>query len=71
MTIKITKINEEEYKKIFVVTDIHGRYDLFKRLLEGINFTKDDLLIILGDSCDRGPLTYESYKKYIELQNEA
>ena len=70
MTIKITKINEEEYKKIFVVTDIHGRYDLFKRLLEELNFTKEDLLIILGDTCDRGPLTYELYKKYMELQNE-
>ena len=70
MAIKIMKMNEEEYKKIFVVTDIHGRYDLFKRLLEELNFTKEDLLIILGDSCDRGALTYELYKKYMELQNE-
>ena len=44
MAIKIMKMNEEEYKKIFVVTDIHGRYDLFKRLLEELNFTKEDLL---------------------------
>ena len=70
MAIKIMKMNEEEYKKIFVVTDIHGRYDLFKRLLEELNFTKEDLLIILGDSCDRGALTYELYKKYMKLQNE-
>ena len=70
MKIKITEINEDKYSKIFIMTDIHGKYDLFKRLLDELKFTKEDLLIILGDSCDRGLLTYELYKKYIELQND-
>ena len=44
-------------KRIYVVSDIHGYYDLFIKLLEKINFNQDDLLYIIGDICDRGPDT--------------
>ena len=70
MKVKIKKISEKNYEKIFIMTDIHGRYDLFEKIFGEINFTKNDLLIILGDSCDRGEYTYEMYRKYIDLQNE-
>ena len=70
MKVKIQKISEKNYEKIFIMTDIHGRYDLFEKIFDEINFTKNDLLIILGDSCDRGEYTYEMYRKYIDLQNE-
>ena len=39
----------------YVISDIHGCYNEFKRLLEKINFGNDDLLYILGDVFDRGP----------------
>ena len=51
---KIEYINENDYNRIFVVSDIHGYYNLFQKLLNKIDLKKDDLLIILGDSCDRG-----------------
>ena len=70
MKVKIKKISEKNYERIFIMTDIHGRYDLFEKIFSEINFTKNDLLIILGDSCDRGEYTYEMYRKYIDLQNE-
>ena len=44
-------------KRIYVVSDIHGYYNLFIKLLEKINFNQDDLLYIIGDICDRGPDT--------------
>ena len=31
--IKIEKINENDYNRIFVVSDIHGYYNLFEKLL--------------------------------------
>ena len=52
------------------MTDIHGRYDLFEKIFGEISYTKNDLLIILGDSCDRGEFSYEMYRKYIDLKNE-
>ena len=40
---------------IYVVSDIHGCYDLFLKGLSEISFTKDDYLWCLGDAIDRGP----------------
>lgn len=39
----------------YVMTDIHGMYDSFKQMLDKINFTPSDYLLILGDNVDRGP----------------
>lgn len=36
----------------YVCSDIHGRIDKFKSMLEGINFSKEDELYIIGDVID-------------------
>lgn len=36
----------------YAVSDIHGKYELFKKLLEKINFSEKDTLYILGDIVD-------------------
>ena len=41
--------------RTYVMSDIHGMADLFKRMLEQIGFTDEDTLYILGDMIDRGP----------------
>ena len=38
----------------YVCSDIHGQYDLYKTMLNEINFTSEDHLYILGDMIDRG-----------------
>ena len=38
----------------YCVSDIHGDYGKYKRLLQEIKFSDDDLLIVLGDTLDRG-----------------
>ena len=68
--IKIEKIHEKDFERIFITSDIHGYYSLFLKLLDKIQLTKNDLLIIMGDSCDRGPQSYELYKKYMELSEQ-
>ena len=40
---------------IYVLSDIHGHYDVFKKMLEKINFSSNDFMYILGDVIDRGP----------------
>lgn len=40
---------------IYVCSDIHGQYELYKKMLEKINFSDNDTLYILGDAIDRGP----------------
>ena len=39
---------------IYAVSDLHGRYDLFLKMIEKINLTENDTLYILGDIIDRG-----------------
>ena len=39
----------------YAISDVHGCYDLFLRMLEKIGFSDDDTLYYLGDAVDRGP----------------
>ena len=36
------------------MSDIHGMYDSYKRMLSKVGFSEDDTLYILGDTIDRG-----------------
>ncbi len=38
----------------YVISDIHGEYDLFLRLLEKIKFSQEDTLYVCGDIIDKG-----------------
>ena len=40
---------------IYVISDLHGCYDKYIKMLEKINFGDNDYLYILGDIVDRGP----------------
>lgn len=38
----------------YAMSDIHGEYEKYKKMLELIAFSKDDELYVLGDIVDRG-----------------
>ena len=38
----------------YVVSDIHGNYELLVKLLKKINFSEEDTLFVLGDVIDKG-----------------
>ena len=56
-------------KKVYVVSDIHNDADRFKLLLEKINFSKDDILIVAGDIFDRGDQPVELYFEILKHPN--
>ena len=39
----------------YVISDVHGCYELFLRMLDRIRFSDEDTLFLLGDAADRGP----------------
>lgn len=39
----------------YVMSDIHGQFFSYERMLKKINFSDDDYLYVLGDCIDRGP----------------
>ena len=65
--IGIERIDENSYERVFVTSDIHGRYDLFSKLLKKIDLKRGDLLIIMGDICDRGKDTYKIYARCVRM----
>ncbi len=38
----------------YIISDIHGEFDLLERLLKEINFSPKDTLYVLGDMIDKG-----------------
>lgn len=56
-------------KKVYVVSDIHNDFNGFKKLLNKINFSKDDILIINGDIFDRGDKPVELYFEILKHEN--
>ena len=53
----------------YVMSDLHGNYKAYKRMLEKIDFQKDDMLYILGDILDRGPNPIKIILDLMERQN--
>lgn len=56
-------------KKTYVVSDIHNDADGFRELLNQIEFTEDDILIINGDVFDRGEKPVELYFEILKYPN--
>ena len=56
---------------IYIMSDLHGEYEQFIKMLEKINFSNDDTLYILGDIFDRGerPLDIIDYIRRPENNN--
>ena len=54
---------------IYVMSDIHGRIDLFDAMLEKINLQKGDKLYVIGDCIDRGG-GLQVLQKIIELHKK-
>ena len=40
---------------VYVMSDLHGCYEAYVKMLKKISFSKEDILYILGDVVDRGP----------------
>lgn len=39
----------------YAISDLHGQYGIFEKLLECIDFSDEDYMYVLGDAIDRGP----------------
>ena len=53
----------------YVISDIHGMYDKFLKMLDKLGFNDDDTLYVLGDVLDRGPNPIKVLQKMMEMPN--
>ena len=49
---------------VYAVSDIHGCYDKYRKLLKKIHFGSEDTLYVLGDVIDRGP---DGFKALLDM----
>lgn len=54
---------------IYIMSDIHGLYDRYRRMLEKIDLKPEDRLYILGDVIDRGPDGIRILSDIMEREN--
>lgn len=57
-------------KRILVTSDIHGHGEYLRKLLEKASFSKDDILIIVGDILERGPDSLGTLRYVMELSEK-
>lgn len=71
--IHIRPLDYNEYDNIYVTSDIHGSWSVFRDLLDKINWGRNekDLLIVAGDLFDRGKQTKEVLKFWVENHNKS
>lgn len=53
----------------YVISDIHGQYDMFMELLDKIKLKDNDTLYVVGDILDRGPHPIKTLMKLMEMPN--
>lgn len=70
MQATVSKINIPLNKRIIVISDIHGHYYHLKNLLRKVNFTKSDILFIVGDIIEKGPLSLKTLRYVMKLYKE-
>ena len=63
----VQKLTIPNGKRVICMSDIHGSYDIFKALLEKVQFTDDDMLILLGDLFLKGEQPLETLHYIMEL----
>lgn len=54
-------------RRVFAVSDIHGNLDCLKGILEKIRFSKEDILLLLGDLVEKGPRNLDTLRYIMEL----
>lgn len=60
---------EVTYISTYVMSDIHGQYTLFEKMLQKINFSQEDQLYVVGDIIDRGPENLKMIEKVFSTSN--
>ena len=54
---------------VYCISDVHGEYELFKKLIERINFSKNDKMYICGDIIDKGESSIKLAKYIFSFSN--
>lgn len=69
-TTKIQKISVEENKRILAISDIHGEVTYLDGVLKKAHYSKDDVLVIVGDLIEKGRESLKTVRYVMKLKEE-
>ena len=64
---RVLRVNSGSYKRVIVVSDVHGNAHLLERLLDELAFSKEDVLFLLGDLIEKGKNSLETVRLAMRL----
>lgn len=64
----VKNMNIDPGKRILVTSDIHGNLKYFQNVLKKASFTKDDILIIVGDIIEKGPESLKTVRYIMDMK---
>jgi protein phosphatase len=70
MQTTVKKIDIPQNKRMIVTSDIHGHYHHLKNVLKKVCFNKDDILFIVGDMIEKGPMSLKTLRYIMQLCEE-
>lgn len=63
----IKKVDIPKGRRILAVSDIHGHLEELKKVLEKAHFTEEDILFVVGDMVDKGPMSLQTLRFIMKL----
>lgn len=67
MKIVVKRISNVNNKRIIAISDIHGNLNLFQKLLKKVNYSKDDILILVGDLIEKGDMSLKTLRYIMKM----
>lgn len=67
---KVKKVDLPADKRIIAISDIHGNLKLFQMLLEKINYSSEDILVLVGDLIEKGTMSLKTLRYIMELSKK-
>lgn len=67
MNAVIQRVSFPKGRRVVAVSDIHGCLDVFRALLEKVSFSKEDILVLVGDLLEKGTQNLETVRFLAEL----
>lgn len=64
---KVQQLSLPPDRRTLVISDIHGNLPYFQGLLQKAAFSRDDVLILLGDMLEKGPQSLETLQSIVAL----
>lgn len=69
--LNICQLNLTPERRVIILSDIHASLSLFKKLLEKVQYTKNDYLFINGDLCEKGMHSLEVVRYVKEMTEQS